>query len=196
MKSETVQRHNLPGATRAGQLRRAAVMAVVAVVLIAAVKPFGPVAYHWIPVITGGGLALAAFVGGRGSRLMGGAMPVLFWGIAIVVTSDYKIPGDYALITGMIGLGAIAAYLLSEAGWHSNALPVGLGIVLLGAGEYIHGTFGSWATYAFAMLAGLVVIAELAGVPTARRRNRQATPGAPDLEPTSSSPSKDVLTSA
>ncbi|MDQ6785142.1 MAG: hypothetical protein M3063_17250 [Actinomycetota bacterium] len=193
MTREAAQDHVLPGATRAGQLRRAAVMAVVACVLIGAVKPFGPVAYHWIPVITGGGLALAAFVGGRGSRLMGGAMPVLFWGIAIVLTSDFKIPGDYALITGMIGLGAIAAYLLSEVGWHSNALPVGFGIVLIGAGEYIHGTYGSWATYAFAMLAGLVVIAELLAVPSARRRNSQPAPKAPAAERTTSD---EALTSA
>lgn len=158
-----------PGATRAGQLRRAAVVLVTAGVLLGICDPYGPVAIYFVPLITGGGLVLAALVGGPGSRLMGPGLPVMFWGIGIVLTQSFKFTGAFALPTFMIGLGAIAAYLMTYAGWHSNAFPVGVGIAFIGVGQLIHGLFGGWVAYAFIMLLGLIALAELADVRSSRR---------------------------
>lgn len=166
------------GETRGGELRRAAVLLACAVVAVLVIKPFGPAAYHWLPVLAGAALVLAALVGGRGSRFMGPGLPVLFWGIGIVITSHFHFTGDYTLTTGMIGLGAITAWALSDRGWPSNSFAVGGGVVFIGLGEFIHGTYGEWATFYIAMTLGLLVALEILSVRTDRRDRATVGSGA------------------
>lgn len=167
MQTTTVMR----GQTRQAELRRAASMIVLAVALLLICKPWGSTAYYYVPLITGGGFVLSAIIGGRGSRLMGPALPVMFWGIAKVLTANYHFTGDYALTTGLIGVGVVVAWALHEAKlFPSNNFAAGMGIIWIALGMFIHGQYGEWVTYYSAMLFGLAAIFEIASISTARHQ--------------------------
>lgn len=179
MQSNTASQSHTPvvnstvmrGQTRQAEYRRAASLIVIAVALLLICKPWGSTDYYYVPLISGGGFVLSAIVGGRGSRLMGPALPVMFWGVAKVLTSNFHFTGDYALTTGMIGLGVIAAWALHEAKlFPSNSFAAGAGIVWIGLGMFIHGQYGEWVTYYSAMLFGVAAIFELASISTARNQ--------------------------
>ncbi|MGH9077550.1 MAG: hypothetical protein ACRDY0_08895 [Acidimicrobiales bacterium] len=157
------------GQTRAGELRRGAVMILFAAAAVGAVHPFGPLPYYSLPAMAGAALVGSAFIGGQGSRWMGPGLPVLFWGVAKILTNIFSFTGDYALVTGMIGLGAIAAWALSSHGWPSNSFAVGGGIVFIALGQFVHGTYGEWATFFVALVLALTAAVELLSLRTDRR---------------------------
>lgn len=161
----------MAGQTRQAEYRRAASAIVLGIAVLLICKPWGSTAYYYVPLITGGGFALTAIIGGRGSRLMGPALPVMFWGIAKVLTNTFHFTGDYALTTGMIGLGVITAWALHEAKlFPSNTFATGAGIVWIALGMFIHGQFNEWVTYYSAIIFGVAAIFELASISTARNQ--------------------------
>lgn len=153
-------------------IRRGVVLLLGAGAIIVAIAPLGPLDYFWIPVFTGGIFALAALASGRGSPLMGAGLTVLGWGAAMAITAYFGFTGDYAFSTGMIGLGALAAYALGRYGWPVTALSVGFSIVFIALGVFIHGQFGLWVTPYACMLTGLYGVAELGHAVRARGASR------------------------
>lgn len=183
----------LPGQTRQAQYRRGLACLAVGAAILAVCHPWGFAAYYYVPLISGGGLVLAAVAGGRGSRLMGPALPIAFWGAAKVLDNTFQFTGDFALPTGMIGLGLIVAYLVDRAGWFPlNNFATGAGVLWIGLGQFIHGQFNEWVTFYSAAFLGLVAVVEFLAVSTARNQPSYRIPAtALDLPDTQEVPAEE-----
>lgn len=173
----------------AASIRRGAVLVVGAIVLIVAVKPYGTLPYFWVPSITGVSFLLAAAVAGRRSPLWGPGMVVTGWGVGQLVSGYFTFgihtghpmgmggmmgssasAGSSAMVDGLMGLGAVLLGFMISRGFAASVTSVGLAIVFIAAGEFIHGTWGSAITPVFCGLTAIWGLTEMAkGLPAFRR---------------------------
>lgn len=131
-------------------LRRGVVLILGAAALFLAVKPWGVLAYPYVPVITGAAFTLAAAVSGRRSPLWGAGLVVLFWGAGVNIASRvWPTAGGMGMSAtsshaaaatgGMTGMGSthsmhhIGAAAMASSG-HPSAWAFAFPMVMLGLG--------------------------------------------------------------
>lgn len=71
---------------------------------------------------------------------------------AAVASSGHTSAWAFAFPMVMLGLGGVLAAVLAQRGFAVSPLSVSFPILFIGAGEYVHGTYGSWITATFALL--------------------------------------------
>ena len=155
-----------PGRTR----RRGVALLVGGVVLLLLVRPIGPLAVFWIPVLVGLVFVLAAALTGPQSPLWGPGLVVSAYGTAEVVRLYTDVPGAGAWTIVAIGLGGLLAASLGSRGWAMSAASVASPVVFIGIGQWIAGsTPGGTITWFSAGVTVLYGVAELASSLRTRR---------------------------
>jgi hypothetical protein len=130
------ERSTAPGRTR----RRGVVLVAGGVVLLLLVRPVGPLAVSWIPLLVGLAFVTAAALTGPRSPLWGPGLVVSAYGTAVVANLYTDVSGAGAWTTVAIGLGGLLAAYLGSRGWAMSAASVASPVVFLGIGQWIAGT--------------------------------------------------------
>lgn len=160
------RRHDRPGgdSTSPRDLRRRGIVLLVGAAVIALlVQPFGPLAYHWNPLLVGLVFTAAAASTGRRSPLWGAGLVVAFWGLSqvIVAASSPSWGGPFAI--AMIGVGGLVAAGLASRGFAVSPASVAAPAVFIGVGLHLHralpGPEITAYTVGLALLWGLVEVA-------------------------------------
>ena len=152
-----------PGRTR----RRGIALVVGGVLLVLLVRPIGPLAVFWIPLLVGLAFVLAAALTGPRSPLWGPGLVVSAYGTAEVVKLYTDVSGAGAWTTVAIGLGGLLAAYLGSRGWAMSAASVASPVVFLGVGQWIAGNAPSGTITWFS--AGVTVLYGLAELVSSRR---------------------------
>ena len=127
------------GTPQSGARRRGAVLVVGGLLLLLLVRPIGPVAVQWIPLLVGLAFVAAAAATGPRSPLWGPGLVVSAYGTAEVVNLYTDVPGSGAWTLVSIGLGGLLAAALGNRGWAMSAASVAAPVVFLGIGQWIAG---------------------------------------------------------
>jgi len=149
------------------------VLVVGGIVLLLLVRPVGPLAYSWIPLLVGLAFVAAAALTGPRSPLWGPGLVVSAYGTAEVVNLLTDVPGAGAWTVVAIGLGGLLAAFLGGRGWAMSAAGVASPVVFIGIGQWIAGTAPGGTITWFS--AGVTVLYGVAELVTAQRR-RPADP--------------------
>jgi hypothetical protein len=115
------------------------VLVVGGVALLLLVRPIGPLAYSWIPLLVGLAFVAAAALTGPRSPLWGPGLVVSAYGTAEVVNLFTDVSGAGAWTTVAIGLGGLHAAFLGSRGWAMSAASVASPVVFIGIGQWIAG---------------------------------------------------------
>ena len=137
------------------------------------VRPFGPLAYSWIPLFVGLAFVTAAALTGPRSPLWGPGLVVSAYGAAEVVNLYTDVPGAGAWTLVAIGLGGLLAAGLGSRGWAMSAASVASPVVFIGVGQWIAGNAPSGTITWFS--AGVTVLYGVAELISSRRA-RSAAP--------------------
>ena len=149
---------------RGGARRRGAVLVVGGLVVLLLVRPVGPLALPWIPLLVGLAFAAAAGLTGPRSPLWGPALVVSAYGTAEAVNLFTDVSGAGAWTLVAIGLGGLLAAHLGTRGWAMSAASVASPVVFIGIGQWIAGTApAATITWVSAGVTALYGVAELVG---------------------------------
>ena len=145
-----------------GAVRRGLALLAGGVALLLLVRPVGPLAYPWIPLLVGLAFVAAAALTGPRSPLWGPGLVVSAYGTAEVVDLYTDVPGSGAWTLVAIGLGGLLAAALGSRGWAMSAASVAAPVVFLGVGQWIAGQGPAGAiTWVSAGVTVLYGVAEL-----------------------------------
>ena len=103
--------------------------------LLLLVRPVGPLAYSWIPLLVGLAFVVGAAVTGPRSPLWGPGLVVSAYGTAEVVNLYTDVSGAGAWTLVAIGLGGLLAAYLGSRGWAMSAASVASPVVFVGIGQ-------------------------------------------------------------
>ena len=160
-------------ASAVGTRRRGVVLIAGGVALALLVRPVGPLAQSWIPLLVGLAFVAAAGLTGPRSPLWGPGLVVSAYGTAEVVNLFTAVPGSGAWTLVAIGLGGLLAAYLGSRGWAMSAASVASPVVFIGVGQWIAGNAPAgtitWFSAAVTVLYG---VAEL----VVSRRAAQSAP--------------------
>lgn len=148
--------------------RRRGLALVAGGILIALlVRPVGPLAYQWLPLLVGLAFVGAAGLTGPRSPLWGPGLVVSAYGTAEVVNLYTDVPGSGAWTIVAIGLGGLLAAHLGSRGWAMSAASTAAPVVFIGVGQWIAGNAPAgtitWCS------AGVTVLYGVAELVAARR---------------------------
>ena len=126
-------------ASAVGARRRGVVLIAGGVAVALLVRPVGPLAQTWIPLLVGLAFVAAAGLTGPRSPLWGPGLVVSAYGTAEVVNAATDVPGSGAWTLVAIGLGGLLAAYLGSRGWAMSAASVASPVVFIGVGQWIAG---------------------------------------------------------
>ena len=133
------------------------------VVLLLLVRPVGPLAESWIPLLVGLAFIGAAASTGPRSPLWGPGLVVTAYGTAEVVDLYTHVSGAGAWTVVAIGVGGLLAAHLGARGWAMSAASVASPVVFIGIGQWIAGNAPdgtiTWASAGVTVLYGVVELA-------------------------------------
>lgn len=152
--------------------RRGVALIVGGVVLLLLVRPLGPLAYSWIPLLVGLAFVSAAALTGPRSPLWGPGLVVSAYGTAEVVNLLTDVAGAGAWTIVAIGLGGLLAAFLGSRGWAMSAASVASPVVFIGIGQWIAGNAPAGTITWFS--AAVTVLYGIAELVTSQQRDRSA----------------------
>jgi len=147
--------------------RRGLALIAGGIVLLLLVRPIGPLAYPWIPLLVGLAFVAAAALTGPRSPLWGPGLVVSAYGTAEVVDHVTEVPGAGAWTTVAIGLGGLLAAFLGGRGWAMSPASVASPVVFIGIGQWIAGNAPAGTITWFS--AGVTVVYGIAELITSQR---------------------------
>ena len=114
--------------------RRAPLLLLGAVAVVALVGDDRPLGFLWLPLVTGLAYLAAAVAGGRDPALWGPACVVTGFGLGAVLTVDGPLGGQLfsPVVLTAVGAGAVVAMLLPRAGIPVDGLSVAAAVLLSG----------------------------------------------------------------
>jgi hypothetical protein len=155
-----------------GGQRRGVALIAGGLVLLLLVRPVGPLAFSWIPLLVGLAFVTAAALTGPRSPLWGPGLVVSAYGTAEVVNLYTDVSGAGAWTIVAIGLGGLLAAYLGSRGWAMSAASVTSPVVFIGVGQWIAGNAPSGTITWFS--AGVTVLYGLAELVASRREDQPA----------------------
>lgn len=128
------------GGASAGLRRRGLALVAGGLVVLLVVRPIGPLAVNWLPLLVGLSFLAAAASTGPRSPLWGPGLVVSAYGSAEVVNLYTDVSGGGAWTIVALGLGGLLAAFAGSRGWAIGAAGVASPVVFVGIGQWIAGT--------------------------------------------------------